>query len=200
MIKNKILISYFLLFSFPVFANCERGEVAVNVIKTEPNITIDNSHSDLPDRFGDISATLIRKFILETEMTESANETCLRLTGVRAEIGYDFVVRIDKKFKPETCEYAAVLKHEYEHLNAYQSILSAADISAINKAAQNINPKTLKSSNETNAAIDAMLIELKDNPEIKIMMRGIEVESEIKNKNVDNDETDYLKDCVVKQS
>ncbi len=49
---------------------------------------------------------------------------CARAAMVEVTVGYpDFVVYVDRKYRPDTCEHRAVVDHEYAHIAIYRGIL-----------------------------------------------------------------------------
>lgn len=50
---------------------------------------------------------------------------CARAATVDVTVGYpDFVVYVDRKYRPDTCEHRAVVDHEHAHIAIYRSILA----------------------------------------------------------------------------
>lgn len=53
------------------------------------------------------------------------NWYCARAATVDVTVGYpDFVVYVDRKYRPDTCEHRAVVDHENAHIAIYRSILA----------------------------------------------------------------------------
>jgi hypothetical protein len=53
------------------------------------------------------------------------NWYCVRAATVDVTVGYpDFVVYVDRKYRPDTCEHRAVVDHEHAHIAIYRSILA----------------------------------------------------------------------------
>jgi len=179
---------------------CLRADVEVTVEFSEPVVSIDNSKADLPDRFGDISANFKIKYLLDTSLITKTYgkkpERCLTLEGLKVRVGYDYDIRIDKNFKPGSCEYDAVMAHELDHKNAYESIL--ADFrdrieKTLQQAALTVAPVRPAGEN-TDKYMDRILSEIKNNPEWKLLLREIELESDIKNNHIDSG-PDYMENC-----
>jgi hypothetical protein len=186
-----ILTSYFSLFISEAFA-CKRVPVDVSVEISESKTVIDNSKSNLPNRFGEIEANFKSIYILKTESIDG----CLILTGVEASMGYDFDIRIDVKYKPKTCEYDAILGHETDHRTTYQSILSDTEDKinlSLKSAANGINPVKIGDKNIA-TIIDGMLENIKNYPEFKMIFREMDIESDIRNRRIDAG-FDYMDNC-----
>lgn len=155
----------------------------------QPKKTMDLLH-------GDVIATLVDNYEIDTTITPINNGFCIGLKSVDAKIGYsNFLVQIDIKHIPETCSYNAILEHENLHINTYLSVIddNITELhNALYSAADSIMPVFIESKSDIDAAVEKINKELKSHPDIVLIMQKIHASEEIKNKIVDQNE-DYIK-------
>lgn len=171
------LLAASLILVMPAIAACPKSSVLVGVRVLKPEISVSQG-ADLSDHFGDVEAVFRAKYDLKMEEFDG----CTALKSVRAEIGYDFDIRIDGRFNEGSCEYNAVLRHEQDHINIYMATLRdfAAEFE-----------KALKS-----AAKSARAEDIKSDPELVMVLRKIEAEAGVRNRNLDkNPHSDHLAEC-----
>ena len=149
---------------------------------------------------GNLVATLSEEYALAAESEPMEDGYCIVLTGVDASVGYtDFLVHIDSRHLPDTCEYNLTLEHEDQHIRAYLSVMddAAKDVRrSIAAAANSIMPIFVPYDGDVNAALDGMERELQNHPDIILMKQKINAEQEIRNKKVDErDDGKRINEC-----
>ena len=207
MFKNICFLSVlFFIFGFNNIANAD--ECAIYKIKpkivihtpdwskiiVQPTKPMDLLH-------GNVIATLVDNYEINTNITPVNNGFCVGLKSVDATIGYNnFLVQIDIRHNPKTCSYNAILEHENLHINAYLSVIEDYYIdlhNALYSASDSVMPIFVKNKSDIDAAIEKINNELQSHPDIILIMQKIHAAEEIKNKKVDQKE-DYsgLKKCI----
>jgi hypothetical protein len=168
---------------------CSKGPVSVSVSIPDSKTEIKNSEA-IPNRYGEVIATFQKKLTLET----GQNAECVVLTAVAAEIKYDFLIRIDKRFRKGSCEWDAVLGHESDHVETYQSILF--DFKDKLEKALTAAAKTVPHAPLSGDAVDDMAMQIELSPELQIVLREMEMEADLRNRHIDGfDYFDYMSNC-----
>ncbi len=149
---------------------------------------------------GNVIATLIDNYDITADVTPIEDGFCVALKAVDATIGYnDFLVQIDRRHRPGTCAYDAILSHEDEHIRAYLSIADdmAGDIyTAVQTAAMSVMPVFVHDELAIESAIDELNRRLQSHPDVMLINRQIRGAEEIKNRAVDaHDDGSRLKVC-----
>lgn len=149
---------------------------------------------------GKVIATLVDEFDITSDITSIEDGFCVALKNVDVTIGYsDFLVQVDISHKPNTCSYNAILQHEDEHIRAYLSVIDDNQNlfkQSIRSAANSITPIFIKDEKDIEYAIDKLNEKLQNHPDIILLKQQIKADEEIRNKNVDlNDTGETLKKC-----
>lgn len=149
---------------------------------------------------GNVVATFVDNYQINADVNTVDDGFCVGLKSVNAVVGYnDFVVNIDIRNAPETCEYNAVMAHEDKHINAYLSVVddSKGDLQrSIYSAAQSIMPRFVKSRDDIDGVIEAMNAQLQSHPDLVLVKQKINAAQEIRNKQIDKIESGAdLKSC-----
>lgn len=150
---------------------------------------------------GNVIATLVDEFEITGDITSIEDGFCVALKNIDATIGYsDFMVQIDISHKPNTCSYNAILQHEDEHIRAYLSVIDDnKDLikQSIKSAAESVVPVFIHNEKDMEGALDKLNNELQNHPDIILLKQQISAAEEIRNKNVDlNDTGETLKKCL----
>ena len=150
---------------------------------------------------GNVIATLVDEFEITGDITSIEDGFCVALKKIDATIGYsDFLVQIDISHKPNTCSYNAILQHEDEHIRAYLSVIEDnADLikQSIKSASESIMPIFIRNEQDMENALDRLNSDLQNHPDIVLLKQQIMADEEIRNKNVDlNDTGETLKKCL----
>ena len=151
---------------------------------------------------GNVVATMVDNYDINTDINSVSDGFCISLKSVYSTIGYtDFLVKIDKRHKKNSCSYNAILNHENKHINAYLSVIDDVRVdlhNALYSAADSIMPIFIKDTSEIDWAIEKLNQELQSHPDIILIKQKIHAAEEIKNKNIDIIE-DYseLKKCLL---
>jgi len=150
---------------------------------------------------GDVIATMVDNYEITTDITSIEDGFCVSLKNVDAVIGYtDFLVQIDISYKPNTCQYNAILSHEDEHIRAYLSVIDDNMNllkQSLSSAANSITPIFVKNQSDIEYAIDKLNDEIQTHPDVILLKQQLKAEEEIRNKRVDqNDNNNHLKSCI----
>ena len=159
----------------------------------QPLQSMDTTH-------GNVIATFVDNYEITTDITSIEDGFCISLKSIDATIGYtDFIVRIDKSYKPNTCSYNTILSHEDMHINAYLSIIEDNKNlfnESLQYAANSITPIFIKTIEEAESATDKLNEQLQKHPEIVLLKQNIKAQEEIRNKYVDEKYNgELLKKC-----
>ena len=149
---------------------------------------------------GNVIATLVDNYEITTDITSIEDGFCISLKSIDATIGYsEFLVKIDKSHKPNTCSYDAILSHENMHINAYLSIIEDNQkllYDSIQSAANSITPIFISDIKEAESATDKLNEQLQNHPDIILLKQHIKAQEEIRNNYVDEKDTgETLKKC-----
>lgn len=149
---------------------------------------------------GNVVATLVDNYQINADVNPVDGGFCVGLKSVSAAVGYnDFVVNIDIRHVPGSCEYDAVLAHEDKHIKAYLSVMDdfRADVQkSVYSAAQSIMPRFVKSRDDVGAVVEMMNNELQTHPDLVLVKQKIGAAQEIRNKQIDKVESGAdLKSC-----
>ena len=149
---------------------------------------------------GNVVATLVDNYQINADVNPVDGGFCVGLKSVSASVGYnDFVVNIDIRHVPGSCEYNAVLAHEDKHIKAYLSVMDdfRADVQkSVYSAAQSIMPRFVKSRDDVGAVVEMMNNELQAHPDLVLVKQKIGAAQEIRNKQIDKVESGAdLKSC-----
>lgn len=151
---------------------------------------------------GDVIATLVDNYDITGDITDTDDGFCVSLKSVAATIGYsDFLVQIDMRNNPGSCEYNAILAHEQEHINAYNTIIRdffAELHAAVFGAADSVMPVFVSDAADIDAAMDALNAAIRTHPDVILAKQKIRAAEEIRNHRIDeNDTGDRLKKCAA---
>lgn len=149
---------------------------------------------------GDVIATMVDNYEITTDITSIEDGFCVALKNVDAVVGYsDFLVQIDISYKPNTCQYNAILSHEDEHIRAYLSVIDDnTDLlkQSLFDAANSITPIFVRNQSDIESAIDILNEKIQTHPDVILLKQRLKAEEEIRNKRVDqNDNGEQLKSC-----
>jgi len=149
---------------------------------------------------GITETSFIEKYEIDFNVVPEKDGYCIVVNGVDATMGYEnFLVKIDKSHKVDSCSYNAVLKHEEKHINAYLSILKdmAPDIkNSVFNAMNSVMPIFTPDIESADSLLDDLYKKLENHPELVLLHQKIDAAQEIRNKRIDQDENNYeLKQC-----
>ncbi len=197
-------IIFLLLLPFSSFA----GDECITY-KQIPNIKIKNPRYNMevvqPNEpmnifHGTVLATLIEDYDISVDIVATNGGYCVVLKNIDALVGYtDFLVKIDKSHKSNSCSYNAILNHEKQHINAYLSVtddLNSDIKSSIFNAANSIMPMFTQNYNDIDFLIENINYEIRNHPEVVLIKQKINAAQEIRNKRIDqNEDNSELKSC-----
>lgn len=172
--------------------------IYINTPDWSKTIAQPREHMDL--WHGNVVATMVDNYQINADVVLVDGGFCVGLKSVNAVVGYnDFVVNIDIRHVPDSCEYNAVLSHEDKHVKTYLAVVDdfKGDLQkSVYGAAQSIMPRFVKSRDMVDAVVDDMNRQLQSHPDVVLVKQKIFADVEIKNKQIDRMETgDELKKC-----
>ena len=149
---------------------------------------------------GITETSFMEKYEIDFNVIPENDGYCVVVNGVDAIVGYEnFLVKIDKSHKENSCSYNAVLKHEEKHINAYLSILKdmEPDIkNSIFNAMNSVMPIFAPDIESIDSLLDDLYKKLENHPELVLLHQKIDAAQEIRNKRIDQDEDhNELKQC-----
>ena len=149
---------------------------------------------------GTTETGLRQKYDIDFGFVREGDGFCIFIKGADVSIGYEnFLVKIDKSHKVNSCSYNAVLKHEEKHIDAYLSILKdlEPDIkSSIFNAINSVMPIYAKDIKTADLLMEDLYKQIENHPELVLMNKKIDSAQEIRNRRVDQDEDNHeLKAC-----
>jgi len=205
---NKFLICVcYSLFTihYSLADDCTQFKVTPNVVVGTPAWTKSVGQPAEPMNLlhGNVVATLVEGYNLQTQAVPVAGGYCVLLSGVDAVVGYsDFLIQIDERHEVGSCAYNATLNHEYEHIRSHLGTIDAsrADIkSAVTRAANSIMPVFVPADGNLDAALDTMQAAMQNHPDIILMKQKIAAVQEINDHAVDQrDNGSRIKACMDK--
>lgn len=204
--SRKFLAIFLSLFGVLNIANaneCATYKIKPKIVINIPqwNKSVIQPHESMDLLHGNVVATLVDNYDINTDITSIEDGFCISLKSVYSTIGYsDFLVKIDKRHNKNSCSYNAILNHENKHIDAYLSVIDdyKTDLhNALYSAADSVMPIFIKDTSEIDWAIEKLNNELQSHPNIVLIKQKIHAAEEIKNKNIDIIE-DYseLKKCL----
>lgn len=193
---KKLFAFLFSIIVLPAVAdNCLQYKRAPEILLNSPDWSKTVVQSTVPMDLwhGNVIATLQDKYDVLTEIKPVDDGYCVVLKSVGATVGYsEFLVQIDMRHTPNTCPYNAVLKHEEKHVQTYLSVMDdfRDDFQdAVFVAADSIMPIWIAMRDDADRAVDMMNNELQSHPDLILVKQKLHAAEEIKNKQVDRDET-----------
>ena len=149
---------------------------------------------------GTVLATLVEDYDIIVDIVATNGGYCVVLKRIDASVGYsDFLIKIDKSHKYDSCSYNAILNHEMRHIDAYLSVTDdlISDIkNSVFNAADSIMPVFTQNRDDIDLIIEDINHEIRNHPEVVLMKQKINSAQEIRNKHVDLDEDNHeLKEC-----
>lgn len=170
--------------------------------KTKPNIDIVNPKYEknviqpiepMDKYHGNVVATFIEDYDIVVDIIPENNGYCVIMKGVNGVVGYnDFTIKIDKSNIPGTCSYWAVLNHEYKHVDAYLSVIDDMGVDlkdSVFNAANSVMPMFVQYREDIDSVIEDMNNQMQNHPELILMKQKINAAQEIRNKRIDQNET-----------
>jgi len=143
---------------------------------------------------GNVVATLQESYDIATEIRQVKGGFCIGLKSVNITMGFsDFIINIDIRHQPDSCQYNAVLAHEEKHLNTYLSVMDDFMVDlhkSVFAAADSVMPVFVESKDDFDDVIDKMNKELQNHPDLVLIKQKIKAAEEIRNKQIDQEE-DY---------
>lgn len=186
------------------FANtdCLSYKINPRIDITEPKYTkkVVQPETEMTKLHGNVVATLIDNYDIIVDVVRVFDGYCVVLKSVNATIGYsDFLIQVDSRNVPNSCEYNAILQHEDKHINTYLSVVQDFQKQlhdAVFTAAKSVTPVFIKDYNNTDLAIDKLNADMQTHPDIILIRQKIRIAQELRNKRIDqNEDNTELKKC-----
>lgn len=161
----------------------------VNVVKPEYSISVAQPDGFMDLMHGSVVATMIEEFEIGFGVAAVTGGWCIFINQINATIGYtDFVIEIDKRHKEGTCEFDAILEHEFEHVAAHLSVITdelAGIKAAVKNSGASVLPVFIEAETDIEDAIERLESRLQARPEIRLLRQKLAAEREIRNKKID---------------
>ncbi|MBR5625207.1 MAG: hypothetical protein IKW67_00280 [Alphaproteobacteria bacterium] len=190
------VVMFFVLISLPVNAvDCVKYKKnpIVNVTHIVPEKKIIQPDEDMDLQLhGHVMSTMAESYNISTAATFVKTGFCVSLESIDVGFGYnDFIVNIDRNYKPNSCAYNAVLAHENKHINEYLLVFDEFKDDferALNVAANSVMPVFVEKKSQIDTVIEDFYQKIQNHPEIVLLKQKIRAAEEIRNKRIDQDE------------
>lgn len=142
---------------------------------------------------GNVIATLSEEYNISANAEYVDGGVCIVLNGVIATIGYsDFLVKIDSRHTPNSCTYNAIMDHEQEHISAHLGVIDDNQTNikqSVTDAADSITPIFVGVNSDADMVLDTFNKHIQNHPGIILLKQKLKAEEEIRNKKIDQNET-----------
>ena len=196
MLKKYLL---FLCFLFPcqlLANNCLSYKQTPNINLSKPDVNIQIIQPDEEmdiNHHGNVVASMYQELGITTEIIFVKSGFCVVLKDININLGYnDFLVKIDKNYKKNTCAYNSVMAHEQKHIDTYLSLIDEYESDIKNTyftAADSVMPIFIEKKSDFDNAVEIMNKEIQNHPDLILLFQKIKAEEEIRNKKIDQLET-----------
>jgi hypothetical protein len=93
--------------------------------RTKAQLGTSNSHGRQRQVLGTMQGNVDLRWFINYQVTEVSNGTCFWVASADVELSYHQLdVNIAAEYKPGSCQYAAILDHEKQHVRVAQKIMS----------------------------------------------------------------------------
>lgn len=198
-------IIFFTILFFPVLGiadDCVKYKTKPSIDITNPEYkkTVIQPIGSMDKYHGNVVATFIEDYDIIVDIISENNGYCVVMKSVNGIIGYnDFTIKIDKSNKIGTCSYNAILNHEYKHVDAYLSVIKDMIVDlkdSVFNAANSVMPIFVQYRDDVDSVIEYMNNQMQNHPELILMKQKINAAQEIRNKRIDQNETnEELNNC-----
>lgn len=173
---------------------------AIYINTPDWNKTVVQPRREMDRLHGNVVATMVDNYQIDADIVSVDGGFCVGLKSVNVVMGYnDFVVNVDIRNTPGSCEYNAVLEHEDKHIKTYLSVIDdfKGELQkSVYSAAQSVMPRFVKSRDMVDVVVDDMNRQLQSHPDVVLVKQKIFADVEIKNKQIDRMESGAeLKKC-----
>ncbi|MFQ6703328.1 MAG: hypothetical protein ACLRFO_03985 [Alphaproteobacteria bacterium] len=173
---------------------------AIYINTPDWNKTVVQPRREMDRLHGNVVATMVDNYQIDADIVSVDGGFCVGLKSVNVVVGYnDFVVNVDVRNTPGSCEYNAVLEHEDKHIKTYLSVIDdfKGELQkSVYSAAQSVMPRFVKSRDMVDVVVDDMNRQLQSHPDVVLVKQKIFADVEIKNKQIDRMESGAeLKKC-----
>ncbi|MDE6250922.1 MAG: hypothetical protein K2M34_04820 [Alphaproteobacteria bacterium] len=156
---------------------------------------------DYMNEHGHVQTSLIQENGINVKLFSVIGGWCVVLDSVDTKIGYKkFDVKVDKKYKPNSCFYNAVLAHEDKHINVHLSVLEnhkKALHDTLYGAANSIMPIFIEDIETVDNVINDIGHQLNKHPDVVLILQKMNSDLDIQNSKVDLDESGAdMKKCL----
>lgn len=177
---------------------------AIYINTPDWNKTVVQPRREMDRLHGNVVATMVDNYQIDADIVSVDGGFCVGLKSVNVVVGYnDFVVNVDIRNTPGSCEYNAVLEHEDKHIKTYLSVIDdfKGELQkSVYSAAQSVMPRFVKSRDMVDVVVDDMNRQLQSHPDVVLVKQKIFADVEIKNKQIDRMESgEELKKCKISE-
>lgn len=177
---------------------------AIYINTPDWNKTVVQPRREMDRLHGNVVATMVDNYQIDADIVSVDGGFCVGLKSVNVVVGYnDFVVNVDIRNTPGSCEYNAVLEHEDKHIKTYLSVIDdfKGELQkSVYSAAQSVMPRFVKSRDMVDVVVDDMNRQLQSHPDVVLVKQKIFADVEIKNKQIDRMESGAeLKKCKISE-
>lgn len=110
--------------SLEVHVDIDAGEPNVYNHLSKAQLGTSNSHGRRRQVLGTTQSGVDLRWFINYQVEEISNGYCFWIANIDVEVSYQQLdVNIAAEFDPTSCQYKAVLDHEYEHVAVAQSIM-----------------------------------------------------------------------------
>lgn len=111
--------------SFEVDVNVDVGEPEIYNQLSKAQLGSSNFHGKRAQILGTTQSGLELRWSINYQVREWRNVYCFWVANAEVEISYQTLdVNIASEYEPGSCQYEAILDHEYEHVEVAQEIMS----------------------------------------------------------------------------
>jgi hypothetical protein len=111
--------------SFQVNVDLDVGTPQIYNDRTKAQLGTSNSHGRQRQVLGTMQGNVDLRWFINYQVTEVSNGTCFWVASADVELSYlQLDVNIAAEYKPGSCQYAAILDHEKQHVRVAQKIMS----------------------------------------------------------------------------
>lgn len=203
MVKKLLPVLYCFLFVSPAVSGvCDSYKKNPDVIieKADWKVNVNYADKDLDPKAGYVNIQPFNSFAPKIGYVFNGEYYCVFLDSVRSTIGFrDFEIYVDKKFPVDSCEYNAVLEHEYHHINdsvdALDNVFPKIK-DALQDAANEVEPVYTKNAEDVPKAFEQISKQVQNNKKLIDLVNEFKTQQERDASVLDNGPDDNLKKCM----
>lgn len=198
---------WFLYYLLPIVAIADdlcseyySTSIPVDIVIREHKIDISQPDYSFKYSHGNVLTDIATSYNVGLQVYDVSAGYCIAVESVKMDISYqDFLIQIDKKYKPNSCAYDLVLAHEQSHIDAvthtvekYKSDLKRTLLGV----ATDVRPMFVEKRADIGVAEDKMYDKILGSSSVQQIMQHIKDEIIEKNKKIDSvDNSVELRNC-----